>query len=272
MLVGRYRLVGRGSNRKPHPTPPACWEPLYPAWAMHPLIGITTSPRSLPFPTGSFRAYTSLATYSAMVERAGGIPVLLVPTTDRIDGVLDRLDGVIMSGGGDIDPTRYGGSRHEAVYGTDPARDDFEIALARRVAARRTPTLCICRGMQVMNVAMGGTLIEHIAAESDAHLEHWVEVHGGARPEHTVVLTPGSGTARALGRSELEVNSIHHQAVRLVGDGLQVTGRAPDGIIEAMGPLDADWPMWAVQWHPEALGPDDLPSLALFSALIDAAR
>lgn len=238
---------------------------------MSPLIGITTSPRSLALPFGPLPMHTSPIRYAAMVSRAGGIPVLLVPTA-AVDALLDRLDGLVLAGGGDIDPTRYGGTEHDAVYGVDPVRDDFEISLARRVAERRTPTLCVCRGIQVMNVAMGGTLIEDIASESNTHLTHWVETHGGVKREHPVAITPGSTTAKALGRDEVEVNSIHHQAIRQVGEGLMVTGRAPDGIIEAVAPSDETWPMWAVQWHPEILGPDDPPSLGLFSALVDAAR
>lgn len=238
---------------------------------MAPIIGITTSPRLVPVADRKAPAFTSLTTYSTMVLRAGGIPVLLVPTPEaRIDDLLDRLDGVLLSGGGDVDPARYAGRHVEAVYGIDDARDTFEIAVARRLAERTMPTLCICRGIQVMNVALGGTLIEHIPDEPGDHADHWVE-DPAMRP-HTVTLTPGSTTAKALGADEVTVNSIHHQAVRRVAGGLVATGHAPDGIIEAIAPIDDAWPMWGVQWHPEYLGADDPPSLALFTALIDAAR
>lgn len=237
---------------------------------MAPLIGITTSPRMLPMGDRTVPAHTSLSTYSRIVIAAGATPVLLVPTdATAIDGLLDRLDGVVLSGGGDVDPAHYGGAANPAVYGVEAARDTFEIALARRLRARRMPTLCVCRGIQVMNVALGGSLIEHIPDEPGDHLDHWV-ADPGRRP-HTVAITPGTATAKALGTEEVAVNSIHHQAVRRVADGLVVTGIAPDGIVEALEPAD-DWSMWAVQWHPEALGADDIPSLGLFAALVDASR
>jgi putative glutamine amidotransferase len=156
------------------------------------------------------------------------------------------------------------------VYGIDPARDEFEIALAREARDRRLPTLFICRGMQVLNVALGGTLITDIASAGPALIDHQrIDQPAGTR-QHTVDIDPGSSTATALGTTTVTVNSLHHQAIRDLAPGLAVTGRAPDGIIEAVASTD-DWPMWAVQWHPESLGADDEPSLRLFEHLVQAA-
>ncbi len=240
---------------------------------MKPVIGITTGLRTMHSPTEDFKVHSLVPNYTQMVRRAGGIPVLLTAgDPDEIPVLLEHLDGVVMSGGGDVDPARYGGRPHPAVYGIDPVRDEFEIALARALAERQVPTACICRGLQVMNVAFGGSLIEDISAEGPDMLEHWVDGDGSYQPQHPVSIEPGSPTAKALGTEELGVNTLHHQAVRRVGDGLVVTGRAPDGVIEALVPKDSSWPMWAVQWHPEYLGPDHGPSLLFFETLIRAAR
>lgn len=221
---------------------------------------------------GQESAHATLATYTTMVRAVGGIPILLVPgSDDEAERVLGLIDGLLLSGGGDVDPERYGGARPDSVYAVDEVRDEYEITLSRLAAERHLPTLCICRGLQVMNVAMGGTLIEDIADESPAHLIHRMDGDEAHQARHAVTIEPGSSTAKALGRDHLEVNSLHHQAVRAVGSGLVATGFAPDGIVESLAPEDPEWPMWAVQWHPEYLGPSDEPSLALFEAFIRAA-
>lgn len=217
-------------------------------------------------------AYTTQTTYTTMVREGGGIPILLVPGPDsEVERVLGLIDGLLLSGGGDVDPDRYGGARLDSVYSVDQVRDEFEIALSRLAAERRLPTLCICRGLQVMNVAMGGTLIEDIAEDDPDRLSHRIEGETAHELRHPVTIEPGSATAKALGRDHLVVNSLHHQAVRAIGEGLVATGVAPDGIVESLAPEDPEWPMWAVQWHPEYLGPSDDPSVALFEAFIRAA-
>ena len=239
---------------------------------MAPLIGITTGLRTLHSPTGDYLVHALGHNYTEMVRHAGGVPVLITAgDPGEIPALLGRLDGVVMSGGGDVDPARYGGQPHPAVYGIDPVRDEFEIALARALAERQLPTACICRGLQVMNVAMGGSLIEDISAEGPDLLPHWVDGDGSYLPQHPVIIERGSVTAKALGTEELGVNTLHHQAVRRVGAGLVVTGRAPDGVIEALAPEDASWPMLAVQWHPEYLGPEHAPSASFFETLVRAA-
>ena len=239
-----------------------------------PLIGITAGLRKVKASVGLEPAHTVWPAYADMVREAGGIPVAVLPGDPTEAGaLLERLDGILFSGGGDVDPNRYGGEVLPRVYGIDAARDEYEIALARAAAKTHFPTLCICRGMQVMNVAMGGTLIEDLQDDDPEHLQHWVDGEEQAQTvQHEVEVEPGSTMAKALGSDRVLVNSIHHQAIRTPGTGLVVTGTSPDGVIEALEPEDAEWPMWAVQWHPELLGATDVPSVRLFKALIDAAR
>jgi putative glutamine amidotransferase len=239
---------------------------------MPPLIGVTASRHRLAKRPDNDLVYLAFVSYATMVRAAGGIPVALVPGgPEEAAMVLDRLDGIVLSGGGDVDPLRYHGEHHDTVYGIDPDRDGFEIEVTRLAREHRFPTLCICRGMQLANVAFGGTLITDIATEGPGLIDHRRIAQPARTRSHTVELTPGSSTARALGRDVVEVNSLHHQAVRDVAPGFVVTGRAPDGIIEALAPEDEDWPMWAVQWHPEGLGPDDDPSVSLFRAFVESA-
>jgi len=236
------------------------------------LIGITAGSRTIRSSSGDVPGYAVLPTYTTMVQRVRAVPVLLVPTSpDVVGAIADRIDGLLLSGGGDVDPARYGGTPHESVYGIDPLRDEFELALARAAQERRLPTLCICRGAQLMNVALGGSLIEDIPSRIPGAADHFVDAAPAAR-QHPVQITAGSAVARVLGVDRLEVNSIHHQSVDRVAEPLIVTGRAPDGVIEALEPADGAWPMWAVQWHPEYLGPDDGPSRRLFEALVAAGR
>lgn len=246
--------------------------PGYPCSFMRPLIGVTTSGHQLANRVDNDRVYLAFVTYVDMVRAAGGIPVALVPgPPDEADDLLDRIDGLLLSGGGDIEPARYGGAQHDTVYGVDPARDVFEIELISAAQRRHFPTLCICRGMQVANVAFGGTLIADIASEGPGFLDHRRISEPAATLSHTVDIEPGTSTAIVTGAGTIEVNSLHHQAVRDLAPSLRITGRSPDGVIEAVAPADADWPMWAVQWHPESLGTDNPVSMALFDALVDAA-
>ena len=206
-----------------------------------------------------------------MVRTAGGIPVSLTPgPVDEVPTILDRLDGLVLSGGGDVEPSRYNGSTHPSVYGVDPERDAFEVALIHEAHARSLPTLCICRGLQVLNVALGGTLIADISSEDPDLIDHRRLDMSASTRQHRVDLVAGTATALALGADSVEVNSLHHQAVRDVAPGLQVTGRSPDGLVEALAPTD-DWPMWAVQWHPESLGATDDASTRLFKTFVEAA-
>ena len=237
---------------------------------MTPLIGVTTGYRTVRSGEGETRAHSLFTDYTAMVRRAGGMPVALVPIDDPAE-IVDRLDGLVMTGGGDVEPSRYGGTTHESVYGVEPERDEFEITLARTAHEQGLPTLLICRGMQVMNVALGGTLFEDIPSGVEGAIEHLHKDEAARTGVHEVRLADGSRLADLWDTTAVNANSIHHQAIRQLGTGLRATGTTSDGVIEAVEHTDDAWPMWAVQWHPEWL-PDQPESAALFGALVDAAR
>ena len=201
------------------------------------VIGITPSNR--------------LSDYLESVKRAGGEPRVLsldVPPT------LDGLDGVLFTGGGDVDPAHYHDARHPKTDEPDPARDAFELALAKLALAKGTPLLAICRGLQVVNVAAGGTLVQDIPAQLNQALGHQVDLPASAIA-HEVWVTPGTVLARVmqeeLGGSEvLQVNSRHHQAIGKTAEGFTISATAPDGIVEAIERPSARFCI-AVQWHPE---------------------
>lgn len=195
------------------------------------------------------------------VIRAGGEPLALfaesaLPPEERLRG----LDALLVPGGSDIDPRRYG---QEPVAATSPAdfaaQDDFEAEMMAAAIRLGVPTLAICRGFQLLNVEHGGTLVQDVDADSP----HRNSVHD-------VEIDPGSALAAAIGASSLPVSSYHHQAVDRVGEGLRVTGRAPDGVVEALEHETA--PLLAIQWHPEDNAGEDARQHALFAWLIDRAR
>lgn len=225
-------------------------------------IGITSSQ---PY-TADGDLHPKVAPYARAVERAGGEPVLLTNDLANLDELLPTLGGIVISGGVDVDPTRYDGrrghTRSEAgTYRAD--RDGFEIALVRATRERAIPTLCICRGLQVMNVAFGGTLVEDIGDElgKRSTIDHR---HG----HHRVTAVPDSRLSRITGALAFETNSRHHQAVRKPGDGLTIAARTADGVIEALDPTFGHPFFVAVQWHPEDL--DDVVSRRLFEDLVHA--
>jgi putative glutamine amidotransferase len=238
---------------------------------MPPLIGVTAGHRDVTSPGADERALVLYVAYTRMVRLAGGVAVIPAPVpNDQVPALLDHLDGVVLTGGGDVEPGRYGGATHDKVYGVDPERDEFEIAVAREAARRRMPMLAICRGMQVLNVAAGGTLIEDIADHRPDALPHRVEGDDAYRGIQEVDIQPGSTTALAVGATSLRVNSVHHQGIGEIAPAFRVTATTGDGIIEAFEPRDEAWPLWAVQWHPEWL-PDEEASGRLFRAVVDAA-
>lgn len=211
-----------------------------------PLVGITLG-------DGGRRGALALREeYAHSVEQAGAVPVLLAPVdAAHAPALLQRLDGLLLSGGGDLDPALYGRAAHARLGRVDPSRDLFELALAREALARDLPLLAICRGQQVLNVATGGTLLQDIPSElggaggHDAPGPRW-------QRSHDVVLEPHSRLRTILGRDTVAVNSFHHQAIERLGDGLQVAGRCPaDGVIEAVEAASRRFVL-AVQWHPES--------------------
>ncbi|HSJ98611.1 MAG TPA: gamma-glutamyl-gamma-aminobutyrate hydrolase family protein [Myxococcota bacterium] len=231
-----------------------------------PLIGITTYHRER---SGRER-YHVPAAYVDAVRLGGGLPVLLPPGDSRPDEILASLDGLVLCGGGDIDPGLFGGaSGHEALYSTCAERDGFELALVRDALARRTPLLAICRGLQVLNVALGGDLHVHLPDVVGDRVAHRLsrEQHN----LHPVRIEPGCGLAGVLGAAELEVASWHHQAIDRLGEGLQAVAWAADGTVEAVE-LPGRPEVLAVQWHPELQATEPgSPQRRLFEALAERA-
>ncbi|MEY4093052.1 MAG: hypothetical protein RLZZ53_251 [Acidobacteriota bacterium] len=192
--------------------------------------------------------------YLESVRRAGGEPVEVVVGGEEPEQILSRVDGLVLTGGGDVDPQLYGEAPHETFQAAESGRDQFEIALARAAVARRIPVLAICRGMQVLNVAMGGTLFQDIPSQVTGALQHAVpQPRAGAA--HEVWVTTGSTLSELL-KDHMEdgetchVNSRHHQSVKDVAKGFEVTATSPDGVIEAMEKPGGAFCV-AVQWHPE---------------------
>jgi putative glutamine amidotransferase len=245
--------------------------------AARPLIGVSTS--ELRSAEGAHFAHQSepprrmLAlgmAYMEALEAAGAIPVILAPLPAReIEPLLDRLDGVCLSGGPDIDPIAYGGSNHPELGPTEREVDEFEIALVRAVQRRGLPLLAICRGLQVLNVARGGTLIQHLPDVVGPDVEH--RQRDSARVvTHAVDVARHTTLHRLMEDRRPLVNSFHHQAVDRIGQGLRAVAWSDDQIVEALeapgGPFTV-----AVQWHAECLT-ERAEHAALFSGLVDAAR
>jgi putative glutamine amidotransferase len=227
-----------------------------------PIIGLTTYERD------QQQNYGLPAEYVEAVRRAGGIPVLLPHGESHQDELLNLLDGVILTGGGDVDPTHYEGTAHEALEDVDPERDASEINLAQLIVASELPALHICRGVQVLNVALGGTLIEHLPDEVGDEIEHRTTPPGYTY--HPITIESGSRLAAIIGQAEVSSNSWHHQAVRQLAPGLKAVAFAPDGTIEAVEMPTHPW-LIAVQWHPESLAADDPAHQRIFDALVEAA-
>jgi putative glutamine amidotransferase len=192
--------------------------------------------------------------YVDAIHRAGGIAVVVPPVhegEESIGELLDRLDGVILIGGADIDPAAYGAERHPETVGFVPERDEFELAITRAAFERDMPYLGVCRGMQVMNIAAGGTLRQHLP-DDVGHGDHRRSLGSFDDADHDVRLEPGSLAARAAGEEQHATKSHHHQGVDRVGDGLEVTGWSTlDELPEALEARDRRW-FLGVQWHPEA--------------------
>ncbi len=228
-----------------------------------PLIGLTTYHRN------GDNKFELPAEYVDAVRRAGGIPVLLPPGESRREDVLHRLDAVILTGGGDLSPEAYGGSDHPTLYLVDDERDESELALARRAVDTGLPTLGICRGTQVLNVALGGTLVEHLPDVVGEEVAHRAPPRDPI--PHVVVVEPSSRLAGVVGDLRFECASWHHQGLKEVAGGLEVVAHAPDGTIEAVELPSHPW-LVAVQWHPELTAANDPIQQRLFEALAEAAR
>lgn len=214
------------------------------------IVAVTATSRD---DEGSRRVRLS-ASYVDALENAGLIPLVVPPlaSSQGASAILDAVDGLLLTGGEDVNPSRYGAKPHPQLKTVSDRRDETEIALIHEARRRRTPVLAICRGIQVLNVALGGTLIQDIRAEVKGSLDH---DDGSPRTSrtHGIKVVPGSLTAKALGVTEASVNSLHHQSVRDPGPDLIVTAISTDGIIEAVETTDPDWWVLAVQWHPEEM-------------------
>jgi putative glutamine amidotransferase len=204
------------------------------------------------------------------ISDAGGIPLLIPATRPATEAgaYLDRIDGLCLSGGDDVDPGTYGRD-NDCSLGVDASADAWEIELLRRAAARRMPSLCICRGVQVMNVAHGGTLHQEVLSSGGGLHEPLDdrEVATKLADRHSVELSAGGRLSDIYQASVIEVNSLHHQAVDEIGDGLALEAVAPDGVIEGLAPIEQGWWAVGVQWHPERTGGADK---ALFEAFLGA--
>jgi putative glutamine amidotransferase len=248
---------------------------------MHPpLIGVTTSEvrrvaHSDPLPQGDPpQAEMALGMlYARAVELAGGLPVVLPPLrTVAADALVDRLAGLCLSGGPDLDPAAYGADPHPELGPVEPALDSFELSVARRAAAAGIPILGICRGCQTLNVAHGGSLHQQLPDVTDGSIDHRQTVLG-SETTHGVRIDPDSRLAAITGPEPLAVNSFHHQAVDRLGDGLRAVAWSPDGVVEAIEAIEAiaaERFLLGVQWHAESLVGDPR-HLALFEALVAAA-
>jgi putative glutamine amidotransferase len=235
------------------------------------LIGIT----GRPIAAGKVGASAAVGVgvgYLAALERAGAIPVVLSPRsldTEAARALLARVDGLLFLGGPDVDPTLYHGASHPTITGTDVDDDRFEIALAHAALADAVPTLAICRGIQVLNVALGGTLVPHIPDVPGVGAHGRPGMPNGAA-QNAVTLEAGSLLAKAMGADRVTCSCHHHQALDRLGDGLRVTARADDGIIEGVE-IEGAWVL-AVQWHPEDTAADDPAQQRLFDSLVTESR
>ncbi|HEX7151937.1 MAG TPA: gamma-glutamyl-gamma-aminobutyrate hydrolase family protein [Thermoanaerobaculia bacterium] len=204
-------------------------------------------------------------TYVEALRRAGAVPILIPPQPENAAEALAGLDGLLLAGGHDCDPELYGEACHPTVEKMDRRRQDNDVALAKAARECGIPTLGICLGLQVMNVAAGGTLVQHIEGTL---IQHASQPENRAR--HGVIVKEQTQLAAIIGDGEHNVNSSHHQAVRKVGEGLRITAEAPDGIVEGLE--DPHLPFYVgVQWHPEDMTGEHCAS-TLFSAFLDAAR
>ena len=212
---------------------------------MRPVIGITVYTRERVSPFVGMPYATSNVGLSDLAEEAGAVPLLLTPTA-HVEEVLDRIDGLVLQGGGDVHPDYYGSEAHPETNTLDRRRDEFEFALLAGARQRLMPVLGICRGIQLVNVGFGGTLVQHLPDVTEVEheaLDRWDAT------AHAITIEPDSRLSEILGAEQMEVNSVHHQALDRVGEGLRVVARALDGVIEAIEAPDEA--VLAVQWHPE---------------------
>jgi putative glutamine amidotransferase len=237
-----------------------------------PVIGITSSQFVETASHGTFTRHSLTVDYSDAVHAAGGLPIILPFNCELVADMFELVDGIIVSGGSDLDPALFGDTDiHPQTYDIIPERDAAELALARIAIYQDKPLLGICRGIQVVNVALGGTLYQDIASQfsdSVAHRQQALAIPA-AEPGHTVTIAPGSLLAHVFGAGQVSVNSFHHQAVKDVAPGFVAIGWSEDGSIEAIERPASTFAL-GVQWHPELMFKRSPKQLAPFSALVEA--
>ena len=228
-----------------------------------PLIAVSAAIEVLDTPFGP-RDCTKLGSYyTDAIYAANGQPVVMPVTAEPPTGMLEGLDALMLSGGGDLDPSLYGEQPDPAVYGVRPDRDAFETALYRDAVDRGLPILAICRGMQLVNVLRGGSLVQEI----EPARSHW-QTNPGHEPSHSVDIVPGSRLAQMVGADSAQVNSYHHQGLAELGSNLEVTATCGT-VIEAVEATDVD--LVAIQWHPEHMAPVDSVQHAIFTEFVKRA-
>lgn len=238
-----------------------------------PLIGITAY--NYVKPTSGWRYDVCYGKNAVAVERAGGLPVLIpsMVSYETLRLTYERLDAVLLPGGGDINPTRYNAEPDETLYEISDERDEMEISMAQWAIEDDLPIFGICRGIQVLNVAMGGSLTQDIPSKIDTNLRHSIKFP--EEPRHTilhdVIIEKDSRLSHILGdNTQVAVNSLHHQSIRDVAPNATITAKATDGIVEGIELTDKHFVL-AVQWHPEDLVDNDTRMQNLFDAFVQAA-
>ncbi len=239
---------------------------------MRPLIGLTTSTVT-PEESGSSARFSVTAVYCRAVAAAGGSPILIpgLGEADAAEAVLPHLDGILFTGGVDIHPRRYGQEVHPGCEAVDEERDATELALTELAKNSAIPVLGICRGIQLINVAWGGTLVQDLGMQRPGSEDHRASTPQPPRTVHNLAIDRGSRLAAALGVERIPANSMHHQAVEELAPGFEITARAEDGTVEAIELAGSRFVM-AVQCHPEHLYKNDERWLGFFAALVDEAR
>ena len=233
---------------------------------MKPLIGIPTYTNMV----GESTRYEGIATYTRALDRAGGAPIFipLNLSDETLRGVFDRLDGLLFQGGADVHPKEYGEAVESYCGAIDVACDETELRLLRWAFAASMPLLAICRGIQVLNVAAGGSLYQDIDAQLNTGLRHpHIKGYASTYRAHPIDVEPQSRLAHAIGTTKIEVNSRHHQSVKQVAPGFCVTARAPDGVIEAIESTNGHYAL-GVQFHPENLIDDDPRIFQIFKEFV----
>jgi putative glutamine amidotransferase len=244
-------------------------------------LGKTAKPLILvpvPIQDDEKRRFTLGRNYVRSISEAGGVPVMAPVTIDPVSlrSLYDSADGVLLTGGADLDPSVFGEPLHPLTKGVDPDREAAETLLAGWAVADDKPMLCICRGVQQLNVILGGSLIQDIPSQHKSDLEHSAGRLSPARDyvAHTICVEPRSRLGLALGLGEaggeVGVNSFHHQALKRVADGLRITSRAPDGIVESVEMPDRRFVV-GVQWHPEEMSAGRADMFNLFVSFVTAA-